>query len=345
MHGPDDHFTIGLLWRGDPDALPPGPQETRHALIFAAFDMLDVAAIPIIYSDQAIERVRDQLLRLEGVLVWVNPLSDDGDRSRLDAMLREVAAAGVLVSTHPDVILKMGTKDVLVTTKSLGWGVDACLYRSATDFRNGFPERLGAEPQVLKQLRGNDGIGVWKVRRLGQSVEVLHAQRGSVPETLSMADFLRRWEVHFENGGGLVDQPFQARLQEGMIRCYVAGTRVVGFGQQKVTALLSPEAPLPRTYHPPSLSQAQSLRRLMEGEWIPGLQRLLAIEDDELPALWDADFLFGPRDGAGRDTYVLCEINVSSVAPYPDSVAEPVARLAKARARAARMARLRSPAG
>ena len=37
-----------------------------------------------------------------------------------------------------------------------------------------------------------------------------------------------------------------------------------------------------------------------------------------LPVLWDADFLYGPRTASGDDTYVLCEINVSSVIPFPD---------------------------
>jgi hypothetical protein len=340
MHGPEQHFNIGLMWRGDPDASLPAPQETRHALIFAAFEALDVAATPIVYSDRAVERIRAQLLRLDAVLVWVNPLSDEGDRSLLDPMLRDVAAAGVAVSTHPDVILKMGTKEVLVTTRSLGWGTDTRLYGELAEFRQQFPEQLGQGPRVLKQLRGNDGVGVWRVRRLdGDLAEVLHAQRGSLPETLPLAEFMRRCEGYFDKGGGIVDQPFQARLADGMIRCYVAGTRVVGFGQQKVTALLSPETPPPRTYHPPTLPHLQPLRRLMESEWIPGLQRLLAIEEGDLPALWDADFLFGPKDQARRDTYVLCEINVSSVAPYPETAAEPVARLAKARARAARALR------
>ena len=31
-----------------------------------------------------------------------------------------------------------------------------------------------------------------------------------------------------------------------------------------------------------------------------------------LPIIWDADFLYGPCDRAGTDTYVLCEINASS---------------------------------
>ena len=37
-----------------------------------------------------------------------------------------------------------------------------------------------------------------------------------------------------------------------------------------------------------------------------------------LPLLWDANFLLGPKDNYGKDTYVLCEINVSSVYPYPE---------------------------
>jgi len=48
------------------------------------------------------------------VLVWVNPIEQGLDRSRLDPLLRDVAATGVFVSAHPDVILRMGTKEVLV---------------------------------------------------------------------------------------------------------------------------------------------------------------------------------------------------------------------------------------
>jgi hypothetical protein len=33
--------------------------------------------------------------------------------------------------------------------------------------------------------------------------------------------------------------------------------------------------------------------------------------------LWDCDFMHGDGDG---EQWVLCEINVSSVAPYPESV-------------------------
>jgi hypothetical protein len=50
---------------------------------------------------------------------------------------------------------------------------------------------------------------------------------------------------------------------------------------------------------------------------VPHVQRLLEISDTQLPVLWDADFLFGPRNAAGEDTYILCEINASCVTPFP----------------------------
>jgi len=56
------------------------------------------------------------------------------------------------------------------------------------------------------------------------------------------------------------------------------------------------------------------------------MQRLLGIDTDRLPVLWDCDFLLGPKDELGKDTYVLCEINVSSVSPFPESAVMPMAR-------------------
>lgn len=57
----------------------------------------------------------------------------------------------------------------------------------------------------------------------------------------------------------------------------------------------------------------------MEAEWVPELQRVLAIETDSLPIIWDADFLFREQPQPGEPAHVLCEINVSSVFPFPNS--------------------------
>ena len=61
---------------------------------------------------------------------------------------------------------------------------------------------------------------------------------------------------------------------------------------------------------------------------------MLDIDERSLPVLWDADFLYGPRTASGDDTYVLCEINVSSVIPFPDQAPAAVARLVPGRLRA-----------
>ena len=55
------------------------------------------------------------------------------------------------------------------------------------------------------------------------------------------------------------------------------------------------------------------------------MQRILDIDTDSLPMIWDADFLYGLKDAAGNDTFVLCEINVSSVFPFPGEALEPLA--------------------
>jgi len=94
------------------------------------------------------------------VLVWVNPIREGQTREVLDAVLRDVAARGPWVSAHPDVILKMGVKEVLHRTQHLGWGTETYLYRSMTNFLIAFPPRLKSSgPRVLKQNRGNGGQG------------------------------------------------------------------------------------------------------------------------------------------------------------------------------------------
>jgi hypothetical protein len=57
------------------------------------------------------------------------------------------------------------------------------------------------------------------------------------------------------------------------------------------------------------------------------MMNVLRIERGALPIIWDADFLYGPRNAEGEDSYVLCEINVSSVFAIPDEAPATIARL------------------
>lgn len=329
-------YKVAVVWRGDRQMRDTATGETsRLKAIFEALGRHGIEAEPAVYSEAFADEVREQLARMDGVLVWVDPISNGARREDLDRLLREVAAAGVVVSTHPDVIARMGVKSVLYRTRELGWGSDTHFYETPAAFHAGFPGRLAADgPRVLKQNRGNGGLGVWKVTDRGAGLaEVLSARGDDGPRTLPLAAFMAERLEDFGAGGGLVDQPFQSRHMDGMVRCYMSGDRVVGFGHQLVRALAPREAgPAgPRIYSGPDDVRFQRLRGVMEGEWTPGLARLLDIERSDLPVIWDADLLFGPKTPAGEDTYVLCEINVSSVFPIPDEAPEALAATMRAR--------------
>jgi len=337
---------VALLWRGDRQARDAATHEaSRFQRVFEALARRNILAEPAVYADEMADEVRTQLLRVDGVLVWVDPISNGQTRAALDPMLREVARRGVWVSAHPDVIMKMGVKEVLYRTRNLGWGTDTHVYRSNTSFREEFPHRLReGGPRVLKRNRGNGGQGVWKVELLSESpagphLQVLEARRGSFPENMALDGFMARFDEYFQNDGCVIDQPFQPRLPDGMTRCYMSGDKVVGFGHQFIKALItpppgSPDAamqPGPRIMHLASALQFQRLRTLMESDWTPRLIETLQIEGQSLPIIWDADFLYGPPTAAGEDTYVLCEINVSSVFPVPDQALDEMAKLVETR--------------
>src|SRR5256714_15662915 len=77
----------------------------------------------------------------------------------------------------------------------------------------------------------------------------------------------------------------------------------------------------------------QRLRRLMEDEWTPQLISLLDIPRRDLPMIWDADFMLASSAADRSDSYVLGEINVSSVFPLPDEAAAEIARCVAAQIR------------
>jgi Domain of unknown function (DUF6815) len=351
MTGPISRsYKIAVVWRGDAEARKAAtPQNNRFHRIFEELAAVGIMAEPAVYDEAFADEVRAQLLSADGVLVWVDPIHQGKTRVALDPLLREVAERGPWVSAHPDVILEMGVKEVLFRTRHLGWGADTHLYRTAAELLDEFPSRLHSTgPRVLKQNRGNGGQGVWKVELAPTSaggadrVRVLHAQRGSIPEELSLRDFIARCEAYFGWGGCIIDQPFQPRLPEGMIRCYMGVDRVAGFGHQLIKALIPPPPegpnapaaqPGPRIMHGPDAEPFRALRAKMEQEWVPQMIEVLGIDRTRLPIIWDADFLYGPRAASGQDTYVLCEINVSSCFAIPDEVPSAIARLAFDRCR------------
>ena len=368
---PGDSCRVAILYPGDRQVRQdPAPEQGRFSAVFQALAALGMEVEPAVYHDDFCDEVCRQIMRADAVLVWVNPIEGERDRSVLDTMLREVAASGVFVSAHPDIILKLGTKEVLYSTRDIGWGCDTHLYRGMDQMRVELPARLrDGAARVLKQYRGNGGNGVWKVdlaanvtsdggneARRGAAtalpeetlVRVRHAKRGSVEETMPMGEFFKRCAPYFSGAGRMIDQAYQPRLPEGMVRCYLVHDQVAGFGHQAINALYpappgappeSAPTPGPRLYHPASMPEFQPLKRQLEQAWVPAMRRLLEIDSAQLPIIWDCDFLLGPKSASGEDSYVLCEINVSSVSPFPDAAVPMVAQATLARAQAAKRAK------
>lgn len=338
------HPRVAVIWRGDAQARATAdPATARLAPVFAGLAAAGLAGEPCVYDEALEAEVRDQLLACDAAIVFVNPLAAGARRNRLNDLLDEATAAGVLVSARPSVIAAMGVKSVLHRTRHLGWGSDVRLYPTQEAFTAGFPASVAdAGPRVLKQDRGNDGQGVWKVSAVGDRVEVREAHADGASRIMPLADFMAERAADLAHGP-LVDQAYQPRLPEGMIRAYMAGDRIAGFGHHLVRALAPADAGPggPRLYSGPDNPRFQRLRALMEEAWTPGLVSALGLTVDDLPVIWDADFLLGPREAEGRDTYVLCEINASSVYPMPVEAPAALGRTLKSRLALSRLARSR----
>lgn len=322
---------VALMWRGNssnPDR--PTRYAERPAPVFNALRGCGLKAEPIIYFDHQ-AAVRDSLTAFDAILVWINPLADGRDRRSVNQILREAAANGVFVSAHPDVIDKMGTKAVLATTRELGWSGDTKLHVDPSSLAESLARNLAfGSVRVLKPLRGNDGQGVTKVSASSSElVAIQHASDDAV-ETVSLAELLARFEVHFAAHGGVIDQPFNPNAGGGMVRCYMVQHRVAGFARQwpRQEGRAAFAMNSAKTMHGPDAEEFADLRRRMEDEWTPGLQRLLSLSRHELPILWDADFLLRPDGEAAKcGRYLLCEINVSCVSPFPETAPAMIAEV------------------
>ena len=286
------------------------------------------------YSDDIVAIIENNLLKVDMVLVWINPNENGKNRSVLDAMLKRVAKKGIHVSTHPDIILKMGTKEVLFTTRALEWGSDIDVYKTPEDMKKSLVTKLQTTvSRVLKQNRGNGGNGVWRIEfasvnlqsKENPYVKVLHAVRNSIEEQMLLFDFINNIQNYFKNNGIIIDQEFISPEPNGMIRCYLSRNKVVGFGHQFVKNLLRSVNPgevmesSPRIYYPKDEFHYQDLRGIMENSWIKQMTTTLGIKNKDLPILWDVDFLYRTKSNKTSNKYVLCEINVSSVYPFPES--------------------------
>jgi hypothetical protein len=318
---------IALMVYGNTNSGRDALTEEKYKDLALAFTEAGFTVQSVLYNDTNAVQLAIDLLKFDAVLVWVNPVEQGNDRKRLDAMLAEISAKGCFVSTHPDTIIKMGTKEILYSTKEMKWGGDIKLYSSYDDFIQRFPQSLQKSGiRVLKQYRGNGGNGVFKIiSNNGNNLKIIHAIAGNEVKTFSTDGFYKEFNFFFLKDGILIDQEWNKNIINGMVRCYLTGTKVAGFGYQEINALYeledgTPVPPGKRYYFTENCGLFKDLKTIMENEWVPQLQDYLSVDNNRMPVIWDADFFINdPNAAEAAGKYSLCEINVSCVSPFPPS--------------------------
>lgn len=323
--------SVAIIIYGESNSGRNALTEEKYRELAHAFSEQGFEVSSVLYNDEAADTLAGELLKFDAILVWVNPVEQGKGRKILDGLLTGLADKGKFVSTHPEVILKMGTKAVLYETRDMDWGGDTKCYPDLEQFKKYFiPSPNHSGIRVLKQYRGNGGNGVFKIihHPAENKITVIHATEGNKEIHFSVDDFFNEFERFFSGNGLLIDQEWNKNIENGMVRCYVTGTRVSGFGYQEINALYQSKSKPDSGYTPPgkryyfteNCGLFSDLKEVMENKWVQELQEKLLIKNEMMPVIWDADFFINKtnsRNAIGK--YTLCEINVSCVSPFPPS--------------------------
>ena len=328
--------SIALILYGDNNSTRNAFTEDSYKGLAESLSGAGFHAETVLYHHSKTKCLEDGLTRFDAVLSWVNPgerLERGADNLNLDDVLLRISQKGVFVSTHPDIILKIGTKKVLYTTRHMDWGGNVELYSNFDDFKRRFVSSLNnSGVRILKQYRGESGRGIFKVYLKdseSRNISVTSATSSNDEMLFSADEFHSEFKEYFDDGGLLISQEWAKGITNGMVRCYLTGTKVSGFGYQEAVALC-PQSdnpkdtkirPMsPRFYFSEDCGLFQDLRKITEEKGVPELQEIHSISDELMPLLWDIDLFINDVNSAHTERkYTLCEMNVSCVSPFPPS--------------------------
>ena len=317
-----NYLSVALMIYGQPGSAKSVFTEEKYKKLATHFSENGFNVDSVLYHDSISDKLAKELLKYNAILVWVNPVEQGHDRKTLDTLLMKLSEQGCFVSAHPTTILKMGTKEILYDTRETEFGGDVKLYRSFEDFKEQFIKDLTGI-RILKQYRGNGGNGVFKIdctNIKNNSIGITHAKNGDKEELITIDGFFTAFQPLFGNNSIIIDQAWNANIINGMVRCYLCGAKVSGFGYQEINALYPLKRPSQRFYFSEDCGLFQDLRTIMENNWVPQLQQITGIKNEMLPVIWDADFFINKiNTEITEEKYSLCEINVSSVSPFPES--------------------------
>jgi len=227
---------------------------------------------------------------------------------------------------------------------------DTYVYYEPESFSQGFRKSIAFRPRVMKQNRGSQGEGIWIIKlkdesaycenfgdRIADLDTIITCQEANDNHTEehTVAEFIEfcingrtktsgQWtstgigkylEGGIEAGAMLVDQRFLPRIVEGEVRCLMIGPNLVELIHKKpkaggVSATLQSGA-VYTTYAPDAPEFATLVDNFQQD--LPSIMKAFDMEDQPLPLIWTADYIFGDEDSDGRDTFYVGEFNCSCV--------------------------------
>src|SRR5262252_279710 len=96
---PISPYRVAIVFPADPERRQKTRlEDSRFARTAAALVEKGVVVEGAPYLADAVGQLREQLMHVDGALVWINPIVDGRDRTDLNKVLADVAASGVFVS-------------------------------------------------------------------------------------------------------------------------------------------------------------------------------------------------------------------------------------------------------
>ena len=280
-------------------------------------------AEPVLYSDEEYDAVKAKLESCNGVIVRIMPGVYEGvTQDKLNSLLKGVAASGIPVMPHPDATTKMGNKDALVKIRELSCGLlDTFAYYDILSFQESFPKTIGSGARVIKQNRGPQGKGIWVCKLkdtndahnvTGSTVLELQEAFDNHKEERTVDEFMTFCEEYLVGDNAqLIDQQFLPRVVEGEIRLNMVHTTPTGIvvktpAEGGISANLACGA----TYEPYKADDPKFATMMDDflNKDMPKLMEALGLAGQPLPLIWTVDFILGPKDASGNDTYFVGQL-------------------------------------
>jgi len=284
------------------------------------------------YTDAEYDQLFAKISKAAGYICRINPGSYKGvTQSKLDTFLDKLEDKGVKAMSSATTMKKMGAKDALVKIAALECGLSCtAAYYDMKQLEAGFPKTLATgDVRVLKQNRGSQGEGIW-VCKLAEG-EQKKISNGVCPpdvmldlqeavdnhkETKTLGEFMKFCQKYLDGENGqLVDQKFLPRIVEGEIRVLMIGDTPIELVHKKpaaggISATMGSGAKYVK--YPPNDKRFEALMSKFKSD-LPKLMDALELKGKPLPLVWTTDFILGPKDEAGNDTYFVGEFNCSCV--------------------------------